>query len=237
MAIDSDLMLYAPLSELADRMQEGRYIAAYGIGADGDWLHSASGHVSCWMLAGIDSFCTFLLRLFTDPAVQTDWQAIYDNPLLNNDHVGISDMTALYLFYKRQSDRILNQSVEWRGQTFDHNINVATNHHLGEYETKRGFKWVHRFGNLQPVCFNTLTHRPVLMGALHFQGSAKNRMHRYYTGTDLRGKRLRCEVRLQAVLSYHHLRAGLTRGRAWIRLTVNGLRRLLWAVNSPALSG
>lgn len=215
LAADSDIMLYGDLNELAQRMHRGNYQAAFSIGADHGWVHCASGHVSCWTRAGIANFCTFLLSLYTDALIRSDWETICANPLLNNCHVGISDMTALYLFYIRNKETILNQSVVADNQVFDHNMMMATNYEHGEYAMQGRVKRIKWLRNGQPIAYNQLKNTTVRMSALHFQGNSKNRIHRYYTGNDLLLQRVFRESRLQAAFMYYKAKAGWQRLRIW----------------------
>lgn len=203
---DSDVMLYAKLAAFVDTGSEQPWLAAFNVSAHADWVHSASGHSSFWTRAGIDLFCQLLLDLFQKPDQQQRLESIRQNELLNNDSFGISDMTALYLFYKDHAAEVLNLSTSRNGLVFDHNIGMAVNYEHDEYLFERGQKKVLRIENGYPICYNRLLNQPVRMGTLHFQGNTKNLIHRYYTGNGVYRLRLYRTMRLQVRQVYYQTR-------------------------------
>lgn len=207
---DTDVMLYDQLDRTARRMLHKKCVAAYNVGADCDWVNCASGHSSFWTRAGIDQFCAFILKLYEHPDYMPLLAAIRADDRLNNQWVGISDMTALYLFMKQGPERILNLSRCKHNWTFDHNIGTATNYEHHEYSLDHGYKRVFWIEEKRPVCFNRLRQQPVQMATLHFQGPTKKYIHRHYTGHDLRWLKVLREGRLQATHVYHRL-VGLRR--------------------------
>lgn len=202
---DSDVMIYDHLTQRANRLVGQHYLAAYNVGTDCDWVNSASGHSSFWTRDGIDQFCQFLLDLYSHPDFQPLLDNIRSKGYLITSQMGISDMTALYLFMKQQPRRILNLSKLKRSRAFDHNVGTATNYDHNEYALDPDIKHVVWIDQTKPVCFNKVRQQPVQMVTLHFQGSAKRFIHRHYTGQDLKLLRLYREARLQVANVYHQL--------------------------------
>ena len=95
----------------------------------------------------------------------------------------------------------MNFSECAEGAVFDHNICMATNYSLHEYEFRSGHKKV-MMQQGHPVCHNVLLGRPVTMHTLHFQGGSKNIVHRYFTGKGLTGERIFRELRYRTSLLY-----------------------------------
>lgn len=224
---DSDVMVYDRLTRSADRVRKQGYLAAYNVGTDCDWVNSASGHSSFWTREGIDQFCQFLLDLYSHP----DFRPLLDNirakSYLITAQMGISDMTALYLFMKQQPGRILNLSKSKRSLAFDHNIGTATNYDLNEYALDPVIKRVVWIDQTKPVCFNKVRQQPVQMVTLHFQGAAKRFIHRHYTGQDLKLLRLYREARLQVANVYHRMLSWQQQLKYQLdtRVTVSDLRK------------
>ncbi|MBC8151790.1 MAG: hypothetical protein H7Z72_02660 [Bacteroidetes bacterium] len=204
---DTDVMLYANLTEFVGAATDRTWLAAFNVSAHADWVHSASGHSSLWTRTGIDLFCQLLLDLFQVPAQIQRLDTIRQNELLNNHLFGVSDMTALYLFYQDHSDAVLNLSTPTNGLVFDHNIGMAVNYDHDEYLFRNGQKEISQMQNGYPICFNRLLEQPVRMATLHFQGNTKNLIHQYYTGPGIYRLRLYRTVRLQVRHVYYHTRA------------------------------
>ncbi len=204
---DSDVMIYDQLARSAGRMIRQKCLAAYNSGADCDWVNSASGHSSFWTREGIDQFCQFLLRIYGHPDFRPLLDTIRSQKHLITSKVGISDMTALYLFMKQQSGKILNLSKLKRSQAFDHNVGTATNYNLHEYVLDQEIKRIVWLEQNTPVCLNKIRQQPVQMVTLHFQGPTKRFIHRHYTGDDLQFLRFYREARLQVSNVYHRILA------------------------------
>lgn len=204
---DSDVMIYDQLTCGAGRMIRQNYLAAYNIGADCDWVNSASGHSSFWTREGIDQFCQFLLRIYGHPDFRPLLDNIRSQRHLITSKVGISDMTALYLFMKQRPGKILNLSKSKRSRAFDHNVGTATNYRLHEYALDQGIKRIVWIEQNTPVCLNKLRQQPVQMVTLHFQGPTKSFIHRHYTGDDLQFLRFYREARLQVANVYYRMLA------------------------------
>jgi len=203
---DSDVMVYAELSRHARRIGLGNTcMAAFNIGVDHRWVQSASGHSSYWTWEGINLFCQFLLELYTTPEGTARLEGVLQQKQEIRDAVGVSDMTALYLFYERYSSQITNLSRCLDGSTFDHNIGMGTNYDIEEFETQRGRKRIWMLEG-HPVCYNRQQDCLINMLSLHFQGGYKNVVHRYYTGKGLWHRRVWREMRFQASRFYRFLR-------------------------------
>ncbi|MFC5408425.1 hypothetical protein ACFPMF_03840 [Larkinella bovis] len=203
---DSDVMIYANITEYISQTGLRNTIAAFNIGSDYQWVRSASGHSSYWTWEGIELFCKLAADLYTEPRLRTFMEQIRSEKIIKNDRAGISDMTALYVFYEQEKARIRNLS-ECRDDTaFDHNICMATNFNLDEYEFGLGQKKV-VIKKGYPVAYNRLLKKEIRLHTLHFQGNSKKLIHRYFTANGLLARKLFREFRFLASVLYHMVRS------------------------------
>ncbi|WP_138991941.1 hypothetical protein [Larkinella sp. C7] len=202
---DSDVMIYSDISHYVNQAGLTKYQAAYNVGVDYQWVRSASGHSSYWTWEGISQFCDLMSNLYTLPRFITFMDQIRAEKIIKNDRAGISDMTALYVYYEEENSRIRNLSACLNGSAFDHNISMATNYDLDEYEFGLGRKKI-VIKNGHPVAYNLLLKKEIILHTLHFQGNSKNIIHRYYTGGGLLGNKALREIRFRASVLYHMVR-------------------------------
>lgn len=203
---DSDVMIYSDITSYFDKSDLDNCMAAFNVGADYQWVRSASGHSSFWTWEGISRFCQMAIDLYTEPRLKGFLNQIRAEKITKNDRAGVSDMTALYVFYEEETARIRNLSESRNGGAFDHNICMATNFNLDEYEFGLGRKKiVMKHG--QPVAYNLVLKQEVMLHTLHFQGNSKNIVHRYFTGKGLLGNTVFRELRFQASVLYHMVKS------------------------------
>jgi len=202
---DSDVMIFSDLTDYVNQHARHNYFAAFNVGSDYQWVRSASGHSSYWTWEGINRFCELAIQLYTEPRLMAFMDKIRADKKAKNDKAGISDMTALYVFYEEFGSRILNLSQCSDNGVFDHNICMSTNYSLHEYEFRSGHKKI-TMQQKTPVCYNRLLHQPVTMHTLHFQGGSKNIVHRYFTGKGLFRERIFRELRYQTSRVYRTVR-------------------------------
>ncbi|WP_128543555.1 hypothetical protein [Larkinella soli] len=202
---DSDVMIFSNLTRYSGETGLNTYLAGFNLGADFQWVASASGHSSYWTREGIDRFCALAIQLYTEPRLMAFMEKIRLGKIEKNDQAGFSDMTALYVYYEEYGTRVRNLSQAREGSAFDHNICMSTNFRIDEYEFEAGRKKVvMREG--RPIARNRLLNQDILLHTLHFQGNSKNVVHRYYTGKGLLGSRLFRELRYQASLVYRKVK-------------------------------
>jgi hypothetical protein len=173
---DSDVMLYANVTD--EDKSLGNYLAAYTIpNYQDNYRLSASAHVSFWTYDGIDLFCSFLNRTYTEgslPAeIEEKWKIIQSGTAPG----GISDMLFLYLFSREKN--VLNLSLVRKQSTFDDNINASENHFKDEYEMSGNLKKI-VWKNGLPYCMNFIEKKEILFKALHCQGVAKALAEKFY---------------------------------------------------------
>ncbi|GAB3901744.1 hypothetical protein GCM10028803_26970 [Larkinella knui] len=202
---DSDVMIYSNMTTYINEAGLKNYLAAYNIGVDYQWVRSASGHSSYWTWEGINRFCELTVNLYTQPRFTAFMDQIKAEKIIKNDRAGISDMTALYVFYEEENSKIRNLSECVDGSAFDHNISMATNYNVDEYEFGLGRKKI-TIKNDWPVAYNVLLKKEIKWHTLHFQGNSKNIIHRYYTGGGLLGSKAFRELRFRASVLYHMVR-------------------------------
>ncbi|RRB07058.1 hypothetical protein [Larkinella rosea] len=202
---DSDVMIYTDITEYINQTSLNNHLAAFNLGVDYQWVRSASGHSSYWTWDGICQFCELEIDLYTEPRFISFMDQIRAEKIIKNDRAGISDMTALYVFYEEKNAQIRNLSECTDGSAFDHNISMATNYNLDEYEFGLGRKKI-VIKNGYPVARNRFLKKDIRLHTLHFQGNSKNIIHRYYTGGGMIRSRTFRELRFQASVLYHMVR-------------------------------
>lgn len=202
---DSDVMIYSDLTTYVNQTGLNQSIAGFNVGADYQWVRSASGHSSYWTWEGISLFCELAANLYTEPRLVAFMDQIRAEKIIKNDRAGISDMTALYVFYEEEGTRIRNLSASLENSAFDHNICMATNYNLDEYEFGLGRKKI-LLKNGFPMAYNVFLKKRIRLHTLHFQGNSKNIIHRYYTGDGLMRTKVFRELRFQASVVYHMVR-------------------------------
>lgn len=202
---DSDVMIYTDITDYVNQTSLNNSLAAFNLGVDYQWVRSASGHSSYWTWEGINQFCELMTDLYTEQRYITFMDQIRAEKVIKNDRAGISDMTALYIFYEEKNAQIRNLSECTDGAAFDHNISMATNYNLDEYEFALGRKKI-VIKNGHPVAYNVVLKKDINLHTLHFQGNSKNIVHRYYTGGGMLTNRTFRELRFQASVLYHMVR-------------------------------
>ncbi|GAB3275734.1 hypothetical protein GCM10027347_49210 [Larkinella harenae] len=203
---DSDVMIYTDITTYINHTGLDNNLAAFNVGADYQWVRSASGHSSYWSWEGINRFCQVAIGLYTDPRLMKFMEQIRAEKIIKSDRAGVSDMTALYVFYEEEPDRIRNLSECRNGAAFDHNICMATNYNLDEYEFGLGRKKI-VMKEGYPVAYNVLLKQKIKLNTLHFQGNSKNIVHRYFTGHGLLASKIYRELRFQASVMYHMVKS------------------------------
>ncbi|GAB3338894.1 hypothetical protein GCM10027299_51370 [Larkinella ripae] len=203
---DSDVMIYSDITAFVNRSNLDTCLAAYNIGVDHQWVRSASGHSSYWTWEGINLFCEMAINLYSEPRLMAFMDQIRAEKIIKNDSAGVSDMTALYVFYEEHRSRIQSLSECRNGSAFDHNICMATNYNLNEYEFGLGRKKI-VMKNGSPVAYNKFLKQEITLHTLHFQGNSKNIIHRYYTGKGLLDNKVYRELRFRASVLYHMVKS------------------------------
>ncbi|MRS62558.1 hypothetical protein [Larkinella terrae] len=199
-------MIYSDITDYANKTGLNTQIAAFNVGSDYQWVRSASGHSSFWTMEGIEQFCELAIQLYTEPRFITFMDQIRSEKIIKNDRAGISDMTALYVFYEEKMPMIRNLSECLNGAAFDHNISMATNYNLDEYEFGLGRKKIVIKDGF-PYSYNVFLKKKILLHTLHFQGNSKNIVHRYYTGGGLWSSKTFRELRFKASVLYHMVKS------------------------------
>jgi hypothetical protein len=202
---DSDVMIYSDITGYMNQTGMSKKSAAFNIGVDYQWVRSASGHSSFWTWEGINEFCELQAKLYTDPRFMVFMDQIRSEKIIKNDRAGISDMTALYVFYEKEQSKIRNLSECRNNSAFDHNIAMATNYNLDEYDFGLGRKKI-VIKNGHPIAYNVLLNKEISLHTLHFQGNSKNIIHRYFTGDGMMGNKTFRELRFRASVLYHMVR-------------------------------
>ncbi len=185
--LDSDVMVYMNLNKLViDELT--KYQASYHVPnqeySGMRWI--AVPHISFWTRAALQSFCDFIINQYTSGIEELkskwEWHKI------SKVGGGICDMTLLYLYYIKNTERIGNLAPtnEVDGFVFDLNINSGENYFQDEFKTKyaplfKKLKRIKFIGGI-PHGYNLKLNKNVTFGNLHCQGKSKLLMYFFFSG-------------------------------------------------------
>lgn|SRR3989338_4958031 len=182
---DSDLMIYCNISEQNKRFKDYTASCCYPDHQD-NYRWSASAHNSFWTADAINSFCSFIFEIYTTDKMKI-LEEKWNYHILNKIPGGICDMTLLYLFVKENEDKIYNLLKVMDYSVYDDNINCSENYLRNEYQIKDSKKEIIWKDN-HPYCYNINLNAEIKFLTLHFQGGAKQDIHRGYKGNEYRVK-------------------------------------------------
>ena len=181
--LDSDILLYTPLVDILNMYKGILLNCGYMIPQQEheSLFWAASGHTSYWHYEALDEFCKFLSATYKDSEINRLYQKKWDYHKNRKVLGGVNDMTAFYLYWRRESKHITNLSEIVQGGTFDHNINVPMNLIRDEYKMRGPIKMINFKSNI-PFGETVDQGREERYHTLHFQGDAKNNIPAFYTG-------------------------------------------------------
>jgi hypothetical protein len=184
--LDSDVMVYTGLDPIAQSFLK-KYQACFHIPeqnfSEKRWMAGAG--CSFWTRTGLQKFVQFILEEY---ALKLD--DLREKWKWHNERAvkgGICDMTLLYLFYLKNTDKIGNvaRSID-EGYCFDLNFNSGDNYFSHEYKTRHSILMnnikVISFQDKLPYGMNIRAKKQIVFYNLHFQGRSKIFMFLYYTG-------------------------------------------------------
>ena len=189
--LDSDVLLYSPLSDISLAYGGETIECGYSIPNQSYESHEwhASGHASYWTKPALESLCDFLLESFTAEKYLAVYREKWEWQQRSGVRGGVSDMTGLYLFYLERPELVTNFAAAASGTVIDHNLNIALNFNENEYELEDGKKRVQFYSDV-PMLFRHTDGGAVRAHALHLQGGTKNEIPRYYRGRPFPAKPL-----------------------------------------------
>jgi hypothetical protein len=167
LCLDSDVMLYANVTEEQKKFAEFDLTLSYGISPHCVFINN---------LNALEKFCLYVTELYTDPNALAYMEQTMQECIENNLSGGVSDMTAFKVFKNSGECKIGEISTIIEGSTYDLNINLAE-----EFETNSEIKNIY-FSQKQPFCNHLPSGQSIRFNALHFQGKSKKLMKRYFTG-------------------------------------------------------
>lgn len=130
--IDSDCLVYENLSNLGLQ----KYDAGASIPKDQSNMNwTASPHCSLWSMDALDDFLNYLLMAYDESNIEPllkKWQYHQEN----NVPGGICDMTLLYLWMQKNTDKfkLFNGLGIRNGKTFDHFLHVSEGYSSGDFK-------------------------------------------------------------------------------------------------------
>lgn len=174
--IDSDVIVYPFLNKHIEFLRESGYKFSGSILADSEdsASYQISPHVSYWTAAAITDFTEYLLNVYSSDCGLNGLIEIANEFKVSKRRGGVSDMTLLYLWAKKNEYMHPINSVHDYG-VVDHN--VSTKHGVNRSEFTLGFGGVKKISFTDGVAYFTLADgkkTPAL--AVHFQGGAKRLM-------------------------------------------------------------
>lgn len=208
--LDSDVLLYSSVEEITDAYPG----VTWRCGLSAPKQGPASGHISYWTLGMLEDYCDFTITTFRERRYLAIYEEKWQRHVAGNEPGGVCDMTTLHLFYESRRDRVMNLARRGEGGVFDNNMNSGSNYEEDEYLTAEGIKRIKFIGECPFFLGSVPSGSPVRAHALHFQGSAKMQIRRFYTGPPFPGRN-----RSDAVFLYHYL--ARTLGRRARRLCSN----------------
>ena len=187
--LDSDVLLYSSIEEIANAYNAPQLQCGLSIPRQSfeSYHWHVSGHASYWTRESLKQFCDFATRSFSEEK----YLAMYREKWAWNQRTGkpggVSDMTALYLFWLESKDSIVNFAEVSNGTVFDHNMNIPLNGEEDEYVMAGARKHID-FVDDKPVLTRRTTGDKIRAHELHLQGGAKNFIPLYYRGGPFTGK-------------------------------------------------
>jgi hypothetical protein len=167
--LDSDVVTFADYGrELVPRLPPGCDVALVGRENAGYF----SLHVSYWTIDSLADFTSFCIAAYRDGSIRRQLENKYRRMVANGDHGGVSEMTLLKLWSKKNDVDVHNLSPVSQGVAVDLALQTSDNHLENEYEMWRGYKRLtFRHGDVH--AFNRLSGQSVRFLAVHCQGRAK----------------------------------------------------------------
>lgn len=175
--MDSDVMLYANLSEEAEKFKDFDITLSKNPSSQTLCAH-------CTFINNrevLNDFCNFLIKSYTEPPLLKVMESQYEQCRQNNLPGGACDMVAFREYDKRNYAKIGLTSEIRDNSIYDHSLSRSDG-----FEMQNGIKNIY-FVEKQPYCKTLDSEQPIKFNALHFQGSTKKYISNYFTGAkDLR---------------------------------------------------
>ena len=130
-------------------------------------------------------FCDFLNQLYTNPEYYKRLEEKHQKHLDNNLPGGVCDMTAFWEYQHHQLGNVKDLSIIENDTVFDDNINCSDGFEM----SKLGMKNM-KLKDDHVFCKQIDSNKMIQFNALHFQGSAKKYMYKFYRGKNLLIQRL-----------------------------------------------
>jgi hypothetical protein len=183
--LDSDVLIFTSPEHIVSLYPETVNRCAFMIPQQSysSFYWCAGGHLSYWTRDALREFCNFTIDTFVKPDLLNIYNQKWNWHINNKVAGGICDMTTLYLFSQKYSDRVINFLADNREGIFDMNFNSPSNFLPDEFEMQNTHKKVNLHNNKPAVfkdgklqCFHNI----------HFQGWAKHFIPEYYQGVSFK---------------------------------------------------
>ncbi len=134
----------------------------------------------------LNKFCEFVKELYVKPEYFKRLKEKHQKHLDNNLDGGVCDMTAFGEYQYHQLGKVKDLAVPENGSVFDDNINCSDGFEMNDLGIKKMDK-----KKDQVFCRQIESDIKIRFNALHFQGSAKKHMYKFYVGNNLLMQRLK----------------------------------------------
>lgn len=170
--IDSDVFLYVDVNLEYEKYKQ----------YDMTLLHRTAAVSSFITMEGINNFCKFLTKTYAEKNTY-EFEKIKSHYEVRQKFKlpgGVCDMTLLDFFHYHFDvgggpGRIGEMMTVIEDSTYDHNINSKD-----QYYKFDGFRKQIEFKGENPYVFNYKLNKYIKFNSIHFQGSAKTLMEKYY---------------------------------------------------------
>jgi hypothetical protein len=174
---DTDIMLYSNISQYYKNNLKENISAGLCVCNNSN----INACTSFWTYKSLNKFCNFLCKSYINENYLHKYKNVWQNLQKQKRPGGACDMTALSFHYENiDKKQVLKLNGITASSTFDENINTPNGLTLNEYSYNR-IKSI-ELQNKQPYCFNQKHKKSILFNSLHFQGSAKFKVAKYYLG-------------------------------------------------------
>lgn len=174
--MDSDYLLF---DNFNDYIKENPInYAAFSIPKQdfSEYYWTASGHISIWSQKGLQDFCDFIIKAYTEDK----YIKLLKEKYYNTKNGGICDMTIFYLFWLEKENMIQNLLNNYNNKIHDHNINSPDNLYKNEFITRFDRKLIHFIKN-KPY-FILKNNKYIQARGIHCQGTGKIYIPLLYKG-------------------------------------------------------
>ena len=179
--IDSDVLLFSDITKEFENFKSYSMTICGERGPQYTYFSSVSS---------LSEFCKFIRSLFLDKEYFEKLIEKFEFHKKTGSPGGVDDMTAFYEFKKINPEKVGNTNMIYNNSIYDNNINSQEGYY---YDSDNNIKKIYWIGGL-PFGKVSITGQLIQFNGLHFQGTAKKFMHRFYVGENLYFQKIKSEL-------------------------------------------